>query len=63
METMLGILLLGVSAACAVAFVLPTGHKRPPMRKRKRDRRQEREAHYMRNFRNYDGSVQEEFEE
>ncbi|MBQ3068683.1 MAG: hypothetical protein IJD01_01900 [Clostridia bacterium] len=63
METMLGILLLGVGAACAAACLVPSGDKRSKTRHRQRDRAQEREAHYMHNFRTYDGGVQEEFEE
>ncbi len=64
METMLGILFLGVAAVCAAAMLVPPQtDKRSARRHRRRRREQEREAHYMRNFWNYDGSAQEDFEE
>ncbi len=63
MEILLGILLLLAGAGMAALCLLPDGNGRTHKSRRKRDIAQEREAHYMRNFRTYDGGVQEEFEE
>lgn len=63
METMLGILFFGVAAACTAAYLAPSPAERRTRKARTPDREREREAHYMRNFWEYDGGVQEEFEE
>lgn len=63
MEMIPGILFLVTAAVCTAACLVPQGNKRRTGKRKARSREQEREAHYMRNFRNYDGGVQEEFEE